>query len=103
MPKHKSLADKEKDIKELIKLTWEAVRLNQEYRANYIKFTANFGLTPEDLKPQKKEGVTCPPKTDPHVKLEWWIEGRQGDEQEAFYPGADHQEVTGSRGGHGPG
>ena len=24
--------------------------------------------------------MTCPPKTDPHVKLEWWIEGRQGDE-----------------------
>jgi hypothetical protein len=21
--------------------------------------------------------VTCPPKTDPHVKLEWWIKGRQ--------------------------
>jgi hypothetical protein len=24
--------------------------------------------------------MTCPPKTDPHVKLERWIEGRQGDE-----------------------
>ena len=24
--------------------------------------------------------LTCPPKTDPHVKLERWIEGRQGDE-----------------------
>jgi len=23
--------------------------------------------------------LTCPPKTDPHVKLEWWIKGRQGD------------------------
>ena len=21
--------------------------------------------------------LTCPPKTDPHVKLEWWIKGRQ--------------------------
>jgi len=28
---------------------------------------------------------TCPPKTDPHVKLEWWIEGRQGDEQETLH------------------
>jgi hypothetical protein len=25
--------------------------------------------------------LTCPPKTDPHVKLERWIEGRQGNEQ----------------------
>jgi len=39
--------------------------------------------------------VTCPPKTDPHVKLDWWIEGRQGDEQEAIYTGADHQEAAG--------
>ena len=23
--------------------------------------------------------LTCPPKTDPHVKLERWIKGRQGD------------------------
>jgi hypothetical protein len=37
-----------------------------------------------------KEKLTCPPKTDPHVKLEGWIEGRQGDEQEAAYSGADH-------------
>jgi tetratricopeptide (TPR) repeat protein len=26
-----------------------------------------------------QEAVTCPPKTDPHVKLEKWINGRQGD------------------------
>ncbi len=26
--------------------------------------------------------LTCPPQSDPHVKLEWWIEGSQGDEQE---------------------
>jgi len=43
--------------------------------------------------------VTYPPKTDPHVKLEWWIKGRQGDEQEALYAGADHWEATGSRSG----
>ena len=30
--------------------------------------------------------LTCPQKTVPHVKLEWWIEGRQGDQQEAVYP-----------------
>jgi hypothetical protein len=36
------------------------------------------------------DGLTCPPKTDPHVKLEYWIKGRQGDEQEAVYSGADH-------------
>src|SRR4030042_5254583 len=45
------------------------------------------------------KGLTCPPKTDPHVKLEWWIEGRQGDEQEAVYSGADHWKAAGSRGG----
>jgi hypothetical protein len=28
--------------------------------------------------------LTCPPKTGPQVKLEWWIEGRQGDEQERY-------------------
>ena len=43
--------------------------------------------------------MTYPPKTDPHVKLEWWIKGRQGDEQEALYAGADHWEATGSRSG----
>jgi DNA helicase-2/ATP-dependent DNA helicase PcrA len=47
--------------------------------------------------------LTCPPKTDPHVKLERWIEGRQGDEQEAVYSGADHWEAAGSRGGPGTG
>ncbi len=44
--------------------------------------------------------MTCPPKTDPHVKLEW-IEGRQGDEQEAVYSGADSWKAAGSRGGLG--
>jgi polysaccharide export outer membrane protein len=34
-----------------------------------------------DLKRLQAQGdLTCPPKTDPHVKLERWIEGRQGDE-----------------------
>ena len=47
--------------------------------------------------------MTCPPKTDPHVKLEWWIKGRQGNEQETVYSGADHWEAAGSRGGFGPG
>src|SRR5512136_2828436 len=43
--------------------------------------------------------MTCPPKTDPHVKLEWWIKGRQGNEQETVYSGADHWEAAGSRSG----
>ena len=30
--------------------------------------------------------MTCPPKTDPQVMLEYWIEGSQGGEQEAVYP-----------------
>ena len=47
--------------------------------------------------------LTCPPKTDPQVMLEWWIEGRQRDEQEAVYPGVDHWEAAGSRGGLGSG
>jgi putative transposase len=46
----------------------------------------------------RKGSLTCPPKTDPHVKLEWWIEGRQEDEQEALYPGADPWKAAGSRG-----
>jgi len=37
--------------------------------------------------------MTCPPKTDPHVKLEWWIEGRQGDEQEAVNHGSKSQRL----------
>ena len=39
--------------------------------------------------------LTCPPKTDPHVKLEWWIAGRREDEQEAVYSGTDHWEAAG--------
>ncbi|MFZ0051236.1 MAG: transposase [Desulfobaccales bacterium] len=35
--------------------------------------------------------------------LEQWIEGRQGDEQEALHPGADHREAAGSRGSLGTG
>ena len=27
----------------------------------------------------------APPKTDPHGKLEWWIERRQEDRQEVLY------------------
>jgi hypothetical protein len=34
-------------------------------------------------------GLTCPPKTDPHVKLEWRSEGREGDEQEKAFIGAE--------------
>jgi hypothetical protein len=45
-------------------------------------------FTPEQI--IGKLRVTCPPKTDPHVKLEWWIKGRQGNEQEAVHSGADH-------------
>ena len=37
--------------------------------------------------------MTYPPKTDPHVNLEWWIKGRQGDEQETIYAGAGHWEA----------
>jgi len=33
-----------------------------------------------------QEMVTYPPKNDPQVMLEQWIEGRQGDEEEAVYP-----------------
>ena len=47
--------------------------------------------------------MTCPPKIDPHVKLEWWLKGRPGDEQEAIDTGADHREAAGSRGSLGPG
>src|SRR5208337_997439 len=47
--------------------------------------------------------LTCPPKTDPRVMLAYWIEGRQGDEQEAVHIGADHREAAGSRGSPGTG
>jgi hypothetical protein len=30
--------------------------------------------------------LPCPPNTDPHDKLEWWIEGRQDNERERFKP-----------------
>jgi hypothetical protein len=30
-----------------------------------------------DLTEKGRIDMTCPPKTDPHVKLEWWIKGRQ--------------------------
>ncbi len=43
------------------------------------------------------------PKNDLHVKLEWWIDGRQVKEQKGLYTGADHLEETGSRSGLGPG
>jgi hypothetical protein len=33
--------------------------------------------------------MTCPPKTDLLVELEWWIEGRQGDVQEKVFMGAE--------------
>jgi hypothetical protein len=39
------------------------------------------------------------PKTDPQIKLEWWIEGRQGDGWEALDTGADHWKAAGSRSG----
>jgi hypothetical protein len=56
MPKTKSLADKEKDLKEFIKLTWEVVRRNPEYRENYIRFLQNYDHTPKDVRPIKMEG-----------------------------------------------
>ena len=37
--------------------------------------------------------MTCPPKTDLHVKLEWWIDARQRNEQKALYAGTDHWEA----------
>jgi len=40
--------------------------------------------------PQAPRRLTCPPKTDPHVKLEWWIEGSQGDDQKAFHPESEN-------------
>jgi transposase-like protein len=39
--------------------------------------------------------MTCPPRTDPQVKLERWIKGRQGDEQKEVYPGTDKSEAAG--------
>jgi hypothetical protein len=54
---------------------------------------------PEVSKINDGMGLTCPPITDPHVKLEEWIERRQGDEQEAVYLGADYRKATGSRSG----
>ncbi len=47
--------------------------------------------------------MASPPKTDPQVMLEWWIEGRQGDEQEALYALEDNREVAGSRSSLSPG
>jgi hypothetical protein len=35
------------------------------------------------------EEMTCPLKTDLHVELEGWIEGRQGDAQEKVFMGAE--------------
>jgi len=29
--------------------------------------------------------VTCAPKSDPHIKLEWWIEGRKENEQKVIH------------------
>jgi hypothetical protein len=37
--------------------------------------------------------LTCPPETDPQVKLEWWFEGSRGDDQGAFSPEADHRDA----------
>ena len=40
----------------------------------------------------------APKKIDPDVRVEPWIEGRQGyEQQKAFYPGADHGEATESQ------
>ena len=36
-----TIAEKEKDLKEFIKLTWEVVRRNQEYQADYKRFREN--------------------------------------------------------------
>ena len=55
MPKTKTHADKEKDLKEFVQLTWEAVRRNGQYKENYVRFLQNFELTPEDVKPIKRE------------------------------------------------
>jgi hypothetical protein len=41
--------------------------------------------------------LTCPPKTDPQVKLGLWIEEMQGNEQKALYAATDHWEATGSQ------
>lgn len=55
MPKNKPLTEKEKGLKKFIKLTWEVVRRNPEYRENYVRFLNNEGLSPEDVKPKKRE------------------------------------------------
>ena len=61
MPKTKLLTDKEKDLKEFIRLTWEVVRRNPEYREDYIRFLQNYDLTPEDVKPKKQDGHSIIP------------------------------------------
>jgi hypothetical protein len=55
MSKTKPYTDKAKDLKEFIWLTWEVVRQNSEYRENYNRFLQNYNLTPEDVKPKKRE------------------------------------------------
>jgi len=50
--------------------------LNEDVRA--IKDAESFDEALKNLL-NRLQVVTCPPKTDPHVKLEWWIKGRQGD------------------------
>ncbi|MFZ2088928.1 MAG: hypothetical protein WAU47_10155 [Desulfobaccales bacterium] len=55
MPKPKAHADKEKDLKKFIQLTWGVVRRNKIYKENYVRFLQNYGLTPEGVKPIKKE------------------------------------------------
>jgi hypothetical protein len=49
------------------------------------------------------EPLTCPPKSDPQVRLAGRIKERQGNEPEAVYSGADQGKAAGSRGGLGLG
>ena len=53
--------------------------------ANEVISKTGAFMPAKKLSETDKVQVTCPPKTDPHVKLEWWIGGRQEDEQEAVY------------------
>lgn len=42
--------DKINELKEFMRLTWEVVRRNPDYRIDHVRFLQNYGLTPEDVK-----------------------------------------------------
>ena len=50
-----------KRLQEVINLTWEVVRFNSDYRADYVKFLKNQGLSPEDVKVYEVDGRKIKP------------------------------------------